>query len=76
MVERLVCNEEVAGSTPVGSTVKTALSKENAVCGEYEDGDQEQGEVSGNFGECPICSAKLVPLDGGGGAYCPEGCEI
>jgi len=33
-------------------------------------------EVQKNQGKCPLCDADLAPFDGGGGVYCPKGCQI
>jgi hypothetical protein len=37
---------------------------------------QTCSDISQDYGKCNLCGAKLIPFDGGGGAYCPNGCQI
>lgn len=32
--------------------------------------------ATNDYGTCPYCHTPLVPLDGGEGIYCPEGCLL
>ena len=40
------------------------------------DGEEPLGGAGEDLGECSYCNAKLIPYDGGGGAYCPNGCSL
>jgi hypothetical protein len=32
--------------------------------------------ISEDFGKCPTCGKKLIPLDGGNETYCPNGHQL